>query len=221
MDAGYFRQLSTLDNSFRLIRLILLGTIIGVLALGGWVVYWANQNVEAARQRVYVMENGQSIMLALAQEHNINRPAEARHHVRTFLKLLFELEPDETQIEKSVGQATYLGDRQSVLRQYLDFKEKGYYQQLVQGDVRQKLTMELGTIQVDAKNTPYKFRAKGVLSLIRATSITTRNLDVEGYLVESQRTDNNPHGFIVERFKVIDNSDIQTVDRDPNQAASF
>lgn len=221
MKAGYFKSLSTIDSQVQTMRLIMLGIIAAVLLFGTWVAYWAFTTVDASRQRVYVMENGKSLMLALSQEHNMNRPAEARDHIKVFMRLLFDLEPDEHQIEKSIELATYLGDRQSVLRLYTDLKEKSYYLKMIQGDVRQKLEIDWRNIQVDMHQSPYPFKAKARELLIRSTSMSVRNLEVQGYLIDVQRTDNNPHGFIIERFKITDNSDIETVDRDPNQAATF
>ncbi|PRY27820.1 conjugative transposon TraK protein [Spirosoma oryzae] len=216
MNANYFRTLGSVESSFKLLRIVMLSIIVAVLLFAAVIAYWAFNSVEASRQRVYVMDNGKSIMLALAQDHNINRPAEAKDHVRSFLKLLFELEPDEKQIDASIEQATYLGNKASVVRLYTDLKEKGYYNQLIQGDVHQKVEIELSGIQVQMDQSPYYFRAKGRQVLIRSTNVTVRNLDVEGYLIDVARTDNNPHGFMVERFKVLDNRDIETIDRAPD-----
>ena len=161
------------------------------------------------------MEGGKSIMLALAQEHNMNRPAEAKDHLRVFMRLLFDLEPDERQISKSIEQATYLGDRLSVVRLYTDLKEKGYYTRLMQGDVHQKVEVELEGIQIDMTQSPYPFKLKGKQLLVRSTSLTVRNLEVEGFLIDVARTDNNPHGFMVEKFQIINNQDIETIARTP------
>lgn len=215
MNATYFRSLKTIENSFRLVRLVMLAIVAGSLAFALGVAYWAFNSVEHSRQRVYVMESGKSIMLALAQEHNINRPAEAKDHLRVFMRLLFDLEPDERQISKSIEQATYLGDRLSVVRLYTDLKEKGYYTRLMQGDVHQKVEVELEGIQIDMTQSPYPFKLKGKQLLVRSTSLTVRNLEVEGYLIDVARTDNNPHGFMVEKFQITNNQDIETIARNP------
>jgi len=215
MNANYFRSLKTIENSFRLVRLVMLAIVAGSLLFALGVAYWAFNSVENSRQRVYVMENGKSIMLALAQEHNMNRAAEGKDHLRVFMRLLFDLEPDEKQISKSIEQATYMGDRSSVVRLYTDLKEKGYYTRLVQGDVHQKVEIELDDIQINMDQSPYSFRLKGKQLLVRSTSLTVRNLEVEGFLIEVARTDNNPHGFMVEKFQIIDNRDIETISRNP------
>lgn len=215
MNANYFKNLGNLQNSFNVMRTVMLAICAGCILFATGIGYWAFDTVDKSRQRVYVMEQGKSIMLALAQEHNVNRSAEAKDHIRSFLKLLFELEPDENQIKKSIDMATYMGDKASVYRLYTDLTEKGYYTQLIQGDVHQKVEIDLNNIALNMTQSPFYFRAKGKQILIRATTMTVRNLDVEGYLVEVQRTDNNTHGFNVERFKILDNKDIETVTRNP------
>ena len=40
-----------------------------------------------------------------------------------------------------------------------------------------------------------------------------RNLETECQLLNSTRTENNPHGFMIEKWRVLDNSDIKEVKR--------
>lgn len=207
---GQFRYLTNLETSFRLVRGVAILAIIGSLCFALGIAYWAFAEVSASRQKVYVLDNGKSIMVALAQEHNINRPAEAKDHVKTFHRLFFTLEPDEKQVENNIREATYLGDR-SVVRLYQDLQEAGYYGQLIQGNVHQKV--DLDTIRVDFSRSPYRVLTSGRQLLIRANSITIRRLVTECYLIDVARTDNNPHGFMIERFKVLQNQDVETVER--------
>ena len=212
MEAPHFRSLHNIETSFKMIRTVMFAVILGTLLLASGIAWWAFDITEKSRSRVYVMENGKSIMLALAQDHNVNRSAEAKDHVRTFLRLFFDLEPDDQQIRKTIEEASYLGD-ESVVRLHKDFTEKGYYSDLVQGNVHQKIEIDPELIQVNMTQSPYYFRAKGKELLVRESTVTYRNLDVEGFLIDVQRTDRNPHGFMIERFHPLDNSDIQTITR--------
>ena len=154
-------------------------------------------------------------MVALAQEQNINRPAEAKDHIKTFHRLFFTLEPDEKQVEGNIREATYLGDR-SVVRLYQDLQEAGYYGQLIQGNVHQKV--EIDKVEVDFRQSPYRVVTSGRQLLIRANNITVRKLVTECFLIDVPRTDNNPHGFMIERFKVAQNQDLETVQRTDQHA---
>jgi F pilus assembly protein traK len=43
--------------------------------------------------------------------------------------------------------------------------------------------------------------------------VTERSLVTRGRLLNSTRSDNNPHGFILEAFRVVENRDIKVYDR--------
>ena len=57
------------------------------------------QVAEKQREKIYVLEQGKSLMLALSQDLQQNRPVEAREHVRRFHELFFSLSPDKDAIE--------------------------------------------------------------------------------------------------------------------------
>ena len=49
--------------------------------------------------------------------------------------------------------------------------------------------------------------------ITRASNITERSLITSCRLINSVRSDNNPQGFIIEQFNVIENKDLRTVER--------
>src|SRR6266542_635348 len=60
---------------------------------------------------------------------------------------------------------------------------------------------------------PFYFRCFGTEKIIRPTSTVTRDLITEGYLRNVSRSDNNPHGFLIERWNTIENKDIKIENR--------
>jgi hypothetical protein len=48
-----------------------------------------------------------------------------------------------------------------------------------------------------------------VQRIVRPTSVVSRSLVTEGYLRSVARSDNNPHGFLIERWQTIENKDVQ------------
>lgn len=68
----------------------------------GVVVFKSYQFAEEQRQKIYVLDNGKSLMVALSQDMSINRPVEAREHVRRFHELFFTIAPDKDAIESNV-----------------------------------------------------------------------------------------------------------------------
>lgn len=208
-----FKSLRNLETSFKMIRTVMFAVILGVLALGAVTVWWAFKSMEASRERVYVMEGGKSIMMALAQDHNVNRDVEAKDHIRTFMRLFFTLEPNPDQIRKTVSEALMLADN-SAARLYKDLVEKKFYSDMIQGGVHQSIQVELSDISVDMSRSPYPFTATARILLVRETTLTERNLKVQGSLIDVPRTDVNPHGFTIERFVPTDNTDIRVETRD-------
>ena len=90
-----FKSLRNIETSFRQIRLFLL-VFAGLCALTTGVVVWNSfRFAEAQRQKIYVLDKGKSLMVALSQDMAQNRPVEAREHVRRFHELFFTLSPDK------------------------------------------------------------------------------------------------------------------------------
>ena len=72
------------------------------------------------------MDQGKSLIVALSQDAALNRPVEAREHVRRMHELFFTLAPDKAAIESNINRAMYLADK-SLYSYYRDWNEKGYY----------------------------------------------------------------------------------------------
>ncbi|GAA4463062.1 conjugative transposon protein TraK [Nibrella saemangeumensis] len=213
-----FRYLTNLETSFQMVRWLAFGTVLGSLLFCSVVLYWCIRQVDVSRQNIYALDRGKSFLLTLSQEMNENRPAEAEDHIKTFHKLFFELDPNENQINAHIREASYLGD-QSVVRLYKDLKEKGYFTQLIQGNVIQKV--EVDSVQIHYNQSPFYAKTYARQILIRANSVTIRRLITHCYLLETQRSVNNSHGFMIERFKVLDNQDLETIEREGNKAYAY
>ena len=75
-------------------------TLVTVFAL--WNSY---RFAEKQREKIYVLDGGKSLMLALSQDLSQNRPAEAREHVRRFHELFFGLSPQKDAIEHNINRS--------------------------------------------------------------------------------------------------------------------
>lgn len=106
-----FKSLKNIETSFRQIRLFgIIYTAACALVVVCSVVC-AFRFAEAQRQKIYVLDGGKSLMLALSQDLSQNRPAEAREHVRRFHELFFTLSPEKSAIEHNVKRALLLADK--------------------------------------------------------------------------------------------------------------
>lgn len=204
-----FKKMKNIDTAFRHIRSFTLVVIIGCVLICCFALYKSFSLVSQMQSKIYILANGKALE-AYASERKDNIPVEARDHVKTFHKLFFTLDPDDKAITANITKALYLADG-SAKRAYDDLKENGYYAGLISGNVNQTITVD--SVAVDINEYPYKFRCYATQSIIRPTSITTRSLVTEGGLRNVSRSDNNSHGFLIERWSTIDNRDLKTVSR--------
>ena len=205
-----FKSLKNIETSFRQIRLFTLIVVCLCAALAGYSVWSAYSFAEAQRQKIYVLDGGKSLMLALSQDLSQNRPAEAKEHVRRFHELFFTLSPDKSAIEGNISRALLLADK-SAYNYYRDFSEKGYYNRIVAGNINQ--VVQVDSVLCDFDRYPYAVRTYARQMIIRNSNITERSLVTRCFLQSTVRSDNNPQGFMAERFEILENRDIRTVER--------
>lgn len=205
-----FKSLKNIETSFMQIRFFGIVFVILCACITGYSVFSAYQFAEKQRQKIYVLDKGKSLILALSQELSQNRPVEAREHIRRFHELFFTLSPDKNAIESNINRAMFLTDK-SVYTYYKDLVEKGYYNRIISGNINQ--TLQVDSVVVDFINYPYLASTYARQVIIRESNITERSLVTTCDLINSVRSDNNPHGFTIENFTVKENRDIQTINR--------
>ena len=205
-----FKSLKNIETSFRQIRIIAIVFVVLCAGVTGYSVWSSYRFAEAQRQKIYVLDKGKSLMLALSQDLSQNRPVEAREHVRRFHELFFTLSPDKNAIESNINRALFLVDR-SAFKYYQDMSEKGYYNRIVSGNINQVIQIDSVSCNFDVY--PYKAVTYARQMIIRASNLTERSLVTRCDLINSVRSDNNPQGFTMERFEIIENRDIRTLDR--------
>lgn len=205
-----FKSLKNIETSFRQIRLFSIVFLVVCLAITGYSVWSSYSFAEAQRQKIYVLDGGKSLMLALSQDLSQNRPVEAREHVKRFHELFFTLSPDKSAIEGNIKRALLLADR-SAFNYYTDFAEKGYYNRIISGNVNQ--VVQVDSVACNFDTYPYKVSTYARQMIIRESNVTERSLVTRCNLLNSVRSDNNPHGFIIEAFEITENRDIKVQKR--------
>lgn len=204
-----FTRMKNIDTAFQYIRTFTLIIVTGSILLCGFVCYKSYQLAALTQSKVYVLANGKALE-AMSADRKDNIPVEARDHVKTFHADFFTLDPDDQVIQANIAKALYLADG-SAKRQYLDLKENGYYSNIITGNISQQITVD--SVLINNNQYPYYFRCYATQKIIRATSIVLRSLVTEGYLRNVSRSDNNPHGFLIERWNLVENKDIKTEPR--------
>ena len=204
-----FKKMKNIDTAFRYVRGFTMLVIVGCVVICCFTLYKSYSLVAEMQSKIYILANGKALE-AYASERKDNIPVEAKDHVKVFHRLFFTLDPDDKAIQATITKALYLADG-SAKRIYDDLKENGYYAGLISGNVNQ--TISVDSVAVDINEYPYRFRCYATQSIVRPTSITTRSLITEGSLRNVSRSDNNPHGFLIERWNIIENSDLKTISR--------
>lgn len=199
-----------IQRKFRFTVYVLLTVSLVVIGLSSYIFTLSVRMVKDSRQKIYVLDNGKSLLVALREDISENRDAEARDHVKRFHELFFTLEPDKEYIENNIREALYLADR-SAMNQYRSFKENNVYNQVIASDI--SMTISTDSIHLDFSSYPYSFIYYGKQKIVRTSNITLRNLETTGRLRNISRTDNNPHGFLMEDWRIVDNKDIETIRR--------
>ena len=205
-----FNSLLNIQKAFALTRIYLILITILTLSIGGYAIYSSYQLAEAQRSKIYVLENGQPLLLALSHNVEDNRTAEAISHVRRFHEYFFTVSPEKSAIEYNINKALFLSDNIAA-DYYIKLKEDGFYERIISAGILCEIMVD--SVKIDDTTYPYKAYTYAKTSIIRSSSILYRNLETVCDLVNSTRTENNPHGFIIEKWKIIDNSDIKEVKR--------
>lgn len=201
-----FQQLKNIDTAFRHVRLFSLLFLIGAVVICCYTIYRTTATLDHNRHEVYLLVNGKLIN-AIAIDRKDSLAVEIRDHVKMFHFYFYSLEPDEQVIKRHLTAALYLADN-SAKQEYDNLTETGYYSSIISGNISQQV-LDPDSILITNSQPPYYFRYYGKLRIVRETSILTRSLITQGTVrVLSAVSDKNPHGFLIENWKVLENKDL-------------
>lgn len=204
-----FNKAKNIDTAFRHIKLFSIILIIGCVSITAYALYSSHKTISESHQKIFILANGKALE-AYSADRKDNIPVEARDHVKMFHHYFFTLDPDDKVIQSNITKALYLADA-SAKQQYDNLKENNYYTNIISGNISQAI--ETDSITINTNSYPYYFQCVGRQKIVRPTSIVTRNLITEGYLRNVSRSDNNPHGFLIEKWKTVENSDLKIENR--------
>lgn len=197
--------IKSLESKIRLAGRIAVLSFFTSIALVVVMAFFFYGQLNEARKTIYILDKDVPI-LAKQTDQQVNRPVEYKAHVDLFHSIYFTLTPDDKYIEYQMSKAMYLIDETGV-QQYNNLKEKGYFNQIMASSA--VLTIETDSIIMDI---PKKyFRYYGKQRIDRKSSTVIRSLVTEGYLQDVPRSVNNPHGVIINRWKTLENKDLDYV----------
>lgn len=204
-----FRQMKNIDTAFRQLRAFSIVFVLACVLVTAFVVYSSHRIATESQNRIYILANDKALE-AVSAGRKDNIPVEAKDHVKMFHHHFFTLDPDDKVIDANISKALYLADA-SAKRQYDNLEENGYYHNLIAGNISQ--TIEADSILIRTDSYPFYFFYQGRQIIVRPSTVVTRSIITEGFLRNVSRSDNNPHGFLIEKWKTIENKDLQSVNR--------
>jgi conjugative transposon TraK protein len=201
-----FQQFKNIDTAFKHIKLFSIFLLIANTATMCFCIYESFTIVTQAQNRVHILYNGK-VLEAIASDRKTNLPVELRDHIKTFHEDFFTLVPDDKQIDATVTKALYLADG-SAKAAYDNLKEAGYFNNLISANINQQVSVD--SIRLDLNSYPYAFTCYATEKLVRSTSTVTRKLITQGKVSDLKtETDNNPHGFLIQGWEILQNNDEQ------------
>lgn len=200
-----FTQLKNIDTAFKHIKRFSIFLILACITITGFAIYKSFNLVKVMQEKIYILANGKAIA-AFSSTRKDNLPVELRDHIRTFHHFFFTLDPDDKVIQANISLALNLAD-ESAKKANDNLKEQGYYNNIISANISQEI--EIDSISLDIDQYPYYFRCYATQKLIRSTSTILRKLITQGFIRNVSRSDNNPHGFLIQRWETIENRDKQ------------
>ncbi|RZJ23697.1 MAG: conjugative transposon protein TraK [Acinetobacter sp.] len=199
--------IKNIESKIRLATMVAIGSFFTSIIIAVSVSFFAYKQVEIARRSIYILDNNVPI-LAKQTDVQMNRPAEYKAHVDLYHSIFFSLTPDDKYIEYQMKKSMYLIDESGV-QQYNNLKEKGYFTSILSSS--SVLTIQTDSIYI---NLPKKyFRFYGKVKIDRRSTVVLRSLITEGYLKDIPRSENNPHGVLITKWKTLENKDLENVQK--------
>ena len=196
-----------IEKSFKRLSLMTIVAVGGSLLFALVVGTSALTFAEKQRQKIYVLDQGKSLLLALQTDAILSKDVEIRDHVTRFHELMFTLSPQKQTIQENLDRALNLADR-SAFEYSQDLAEKGYYARLVSANISQQMIVD--SVKFVSNSYPYQVRTYARQYVVRESTVSQYSFVSTCQLINAGRSDANPHGLIIEKFKVIKNDLIET-----------
>ena len=184
-----------IEKSFKRLSLMTIVAVGGSLIVTMTVALWALNFAEKQRSKIYVLDQGKSLLLALQTDSILSKDVEIRDHVTRFHELMFTLSPQKQTIQENLDRAFNLA-------------EKGYYSRLVSANISQQMIVD--SVKFVSTSYPYQVRTYARQYVVRESTVSQYAFVSTCQLINAGRSDVNPHGLIIEKFKVVQNDLVET-----------
>ena len=204
------KYFDTLETSFRKLKFITVASIASgvVIALGA--VYISGQQMLSNNDNIYVIDRGSAVMAARSGQ-DAYRDLEVKDHIERFHELMFNLSPNSESIKRNLDRALVMSDK-SAYDYWSDLSERGFYSRIVSANISQEIVID--SVKVDMSSYPYQAKTYAKVFMLRESNITAYDFESSCRLVDVERSPSNPHGLMIEKFRVSKNENMGTRQRD-------
>jgi len=194
--------IQSLEKKTKLALMTVLLTIVGNVVICGMLIVYGARILSEERNQVYVLD-GDIPFLAKRSQQEANFVMEAKAHIQLFHQYFFTLPPDDDYIKWTLGKAMYMADG-TALKQKQAMEENGFFSDIVSSSAT--CTIMCDSIKLDEKSR--KFTYYGTQTIKRRTKSIRRALITTGEIENVPRTQNNPHGLLIIRWRTLKNTDL-------------
>lgn len=196
--------LRNIDKSINIIKIFAGFVLLASFIFSGFVYYTSLQVIEENNNRVYLLNEGNILELIKSRDTDDNVIAEVKNHVYMFHEFFFNLDPDPKDIKTRIDKALHLIDESGKLLES-ERTENRYYHKMIEGSISSRISIDSILVTKGNNSDKYYVKVFGQQKLERTSKIILRNVVADCYLRKVGRTDNNPHGFLMENYQILNN----------------
>ena len=192
------KYFNTVESSFRKTKVVTVCAVVmaAVISIGS-LVYSASY-IASHNDNIYLLDSqGGALSATVSDGSKVNRGLEVESVVTRFHEYMYNMTPSKEAIERNLELAMALCDG-SAYEYYTDQQENGFYSKLISTNTLQYIIVD--SVRVNMDVYPYQERTYGRLYVMRASNITTYNIETVGQVVETGRSKTNPNGLMIEKF---------------------
>lgn len=204
------KYFDTIETSFRKLKFITVASIASgvIIALGA--VYISGQQMLSNNDNIYVIDRGSAVMAARSGQ-DAYRDLEVKDHIERFHELMFNISPNSESIKRNLDRALVMSDK-SAYDYWSDLSERGFYSRIVSANISQEIVID--SVKIDMSSYPYQAKTYATVFMLRESNITAYDFESSCRLVDVERSPSNPHGLMIEKFRVSKNENMGTRQRD-------
>lgn len=194
--------IQSLEQKTRLALATVLLTVVGCTAISLFAIYQSYSMLQTERSQIYVLD-GDIPFLAKRAKLEANFVMEAKAHIQLFHHYFFTLPPDDQYIKWTLAKAMYMAD-ETALKQKKALEESGFFSDIISSSANCMIVCD----SINLDETAKTFKYYGTQFIKRRTKDIRRSITTEGHLEVIPRTENNPHGLLITRWKTLENKDL-------------